>query len=220
MTLSEFTFKLIMIFLPGIITLTIVEQLTVHRATEPYRYFIYSLLFGFCCYFLYYPISLIPFLGMDFSFFKTLSSNKPNLDFKEIAIATLLAIPLGFIISIFDNKKVLNKIANLLNITNKFGEPDVWSYIMNSQEPEWVIVRDIENDLMYEGWVHAFSESGERDELFLRDVKVYTNKTAMELYETPGLYLPQSREKLTIEFPSLGFSEYKDRNTNNLEVKK
>lgn len=90
---------------------------------------------------------------------------------------------------------------------------------MNSQIPEWVIVRDIENDLMYEGWVQAFSDSTERDELFLRDVKVFTNKTADELYEIPGLYLPKSRENLTIEFPALKFSEFRKRRSNkNQEV--
>ena len=71
---------------------------------------------------------------------------------------------------------------------------------MNSNMPGWVVVRDIENDLAYEGWIHAFSVGNERDELFLRDVKVFTNKTAEELYAVPALYLPKNRESLTIEW--------------------
>jgi hypothetical protein len=54
--------------------------------------------------------------------------------------------------------------------------------------------------LMYEGYIYVFSVGNERDELFLRSVKVYTNKTAEELYAVPALYLPKNRESLTIEW--------------------
>jgi hypothetical protein len=137
---------------------------------------------------------------MNFYFVQSLSNNKLPLNFWEIFFATLLSIPMGFIVSLFINKKVLHKLAKKLKVSNKFGEIDVWSYIMNAQMPEWVVVRDIENDLMYEGWIQAFSDSTERDELFLRDVRVFTNKTAKELYEVPALYLPKNRKNLTIEF--------------------
>jgi hypothetical protein len=88
-------------------------------------------------------------------------------------------------------------------VTNKFGEIDVWSYILNAEIPGWVVIRDLEHDLMYEGWIQASSDSTEKDELFLRDVKVFTNSTAQQLYGVSGLYLPRSRENLTIEFPHL-----------------
>lgn len=215
MTLSEFTLRLILIFLPGLIAFIIIEQLTVHREIKPYRFVINSLLLGFLCYLLYFPISLIPFLKLDFTFTKILFDNNVILNFKEIFVSTILSIPLGFIMSFLINKKILHKIAKKLKVSKKFGDFDVWGYIMNSQTPEWVVVRDIENDLMYEGWIQAFSDSEGKNELFLRDVKVFSNKTAKELYEIPGIYLPQKRETLTIEFPSMGFSKYKDRTLNN-----
>lgn len=211
MSLSEFTLSIILTFLPGLIAFIIVEQLTVHNEVKPYRFVIYSLLLGFACYLLYYPLTLIPFLGLKFHFIQSLSNTKISLDFKEILVTTLLSIPLGLLVSFLINHKVLHKLGKLLKVTNKFGDLDVWSYIMNSQMPEWVVVRDIEKDLMYEGWIQAFSDSTERDEIFLRDVKVFTNKTAQLLYETPGLYLPKKRECLTIEFPSMKFSEYRER---------
>ncbi len=200
MSLSEFTLRILLIFLPGLISFIIIEQLTVHRETKPYRFFIYSLILGFLCYLLYYIISLKVFFNMNFYFVQSLSNNKLPLNFWEIFFSTLLSIPMGFIVSLFINKKVLHKLAKKLKVSNKFGEIDVWSYIMNAQMPEWVVVRDIENDLMYEGWIQAFSDSTERDELFLRDVRVFTNKTAKELYEVPALYLPKNRKNLTIEF--------------------
>jgi hypothetical protein len=210
MTLSEFSLRIILIFLPGLIAFIIVEQLTSHKEIQPFRLLLHSFLLGFLCYLIYYPISLISFLNLKFSFIQNLSDPKLSLNFWEILIATLISIPFGFIISFSIKKKVLHKIAERLHVTNKFGDLDVWSYIMNSEIPEWVVIRDIENDLMYEGYIKAFSDSSEIDELFLIYVKVYTNKTAEKLYEVPGLYLPQKREKLVIEFPEL-------KNTTNIK---
>lgn len=212
MTLSEFTLRIILIFLPGLIAYIIIEQLTVHKEIRPYRFFINSLILGFLCYLIYYPISLIS--NLEFNFIQSLLNNKASPDIKEILITILLSIPLGFIFSKLINRKILHKFAQKLKVTNKFADIDVWSLIMNSEIPEWVVIRDIENDLMYEGWVHFFSDSTERDELFLRDVKVFTNSTAQPLYEVPGLYLPRKRENLTIEFPAMKFSEYKERQMN------
>lgn len=219
MTLSEFTLRIILIFLPGLISFMITEQLTVHKETQTYRFFIYSLMLGFLCYLIYYLISLKVFLNSSFYFIQSLSNNQLPLNFWEIFWATMLSIPLGFLVSFFINKKILHKIAKKIGASKKFGDLDVWSYIMNSQMPEWVVVRDKENNLMYEGWVHAFSESTERDELFLKDVRVFTNDTAQELYEVPALYLPRNRDNLIIEFPTINFPvSKKKKNVKNQEV--
>ncbi len=220
MSFSDFTLRIILIFLPGLIAYIIVEQLTEHKEVKPYRFFINSFMLGFFCYLLYYPISLAPFLKLKFSFIKSLLDSKSPLNIEEILFATLLSIPLGFLFSTFLNKKILHRIAKKLKVSKKFGDLDVWSYIMNSQAPEWVIIRDLENDLMYEGWVQAFSDSTEKDELFLRDVKVFTNKFAQELYGVPGLYLPKKRENLIIEFPAMKFSKYQERQPNNKKEEK
>jgi hypothetical protein len=218
MTLSEFTLRIIFIFLPGLIASIIIEELTVHAETKPYRLFLNSLMLGLFCYFLYYLISLVPFFNLKFHFLQNLS--KLALDFKEIIIVTLISIPLGFLISLAINQKYLHKIAKKLHVSKKHGDIDVWSYLMNSKIPLWVVIRDMGNDLMYEGWVEAFSDSTEKDELFLVNVKVFRNSTAEELYEIPGLYLPKKREHLTIEFPSMTFERFKERQEpENKEVK-
>jgi len=82
---------------------------------------------------------------------------------------------------------------------------------MNSEKMEWVVIRDIKNDLMYEGWIKAFSDSTEKDEIFLRDVRVFKNSTSEELYDIPGLYLPSKGINLIVEFPTLEFTELINR---------
>ena len=76
---------------------------------------------------------------------------------------------------------------------------------------EWVVIRDPDQELMFEGWIELYSESHERDEFFLRDVKVYRNSTGVELYSTPGIYLPRKRTSLLVEFPRLPYTEYEAR---------
>lgn len=215
MELSEFTFRIILIFVPGLISFLIIDKLTIHKEFKIHQIIISSLILGFLCYFSYYlmlqVVKIVLKINIKFSFLQVLVDRNSTINLKEIVFVTIISIPIGFLSTFLLNYKVIVRIAHRLKISNKFGDIDVWSYIMNSKMPEWVIIRDIENDLMYEGWIEAFSDSTGVDELFLRDVKVYKNSTAEECYEIPGLYLPRKRENLIIEFPLLKFSEYKER---------
>lgn len=234
MQISEFTFRLILLFIPGIIACVIVDCLTIHKERKLHEILLYSLLFGFLCYFMYgatiYFLGFLKFLAellsqlnykLEFNFLRSLTDNSIKLDLKEIFIVTFLSIPVALLFSFLINYKILYRIAHKLNISKKYGDIDLWSYIMNmkTSESEWVVVRDVENDLMYEGWIQAFSDSSEKnDELFLRDVKVYRNLSGDLLYDIPALYLSRERKSLLIEFPSFKFSEFKDRQNKSKEV--
>ena len=232
MQISEFTFRLILLFIPGIIASIIVDCLTIHKERKLYEILLNSLLFGFLCYFMYgatiYLLSLLKSLAvllsqfnyeLEFNFLRSLTDNSIKLNLEEIFIVTVLSIPVALLFSFLINYKILYRIAHRLKISKKYGDIDLWSYIMNMEMPEWVVVRDIENDLMYEGWIQAFSDSSEKnDELFLRDVKVYRNSSGDELYDIPALYLSRERKSLLIEFPSLKFSEFKERQDKSKEA--
>lgn len=211
MELTEFSFRLLIFFLPGLIAYRIILELTLHKKSELSEQIINSLLLGFLCYAsyflilgLYKMVPCLPHPQSDLVFLRLLSDVKTAPDFKEVLFASFLALPIGFVGAKLINVYALNKFARALNITKKFGEKTVWGYLLNSPEPtEWVLVRDFENDLMYEGWIQAFSDDAEDNEIFLRDVKVFRNSTGQELYETPGLYIAKSRDKLAMEFRNL-----------------
>ena len=215
MEFSEFSLRIMLLFLPGIVSLLIIDNLTNHKEYKLYEKAIYSLIYSFFCYYLYYLLLIIYGfwfkVKIHFSFFDGLINNESVLDFNEIGYATIISIFVGFIFSAFINYKIVNKIARKIKITKKHAEVDVWSYLMNSEKMDWVVIRDIKNDLMYEGWIKAFSDSTEKDEIFLRDVKVFKNSTSKELYDIPGLYLPSKRVNLIVEFPTLEFSELINR---------
>ncbi len=206
MEFSEFTLRIILLFVPGVIALKIISKLTYYKENNIFTFIVDSMLLGFCCYFTYYLFVRIMDnydIQYPFTFFEALNSKKVKLDQNEIFNATLAAIFIGVVFSYIINYKVIIKIAHFCRGSDKHGDIDTLHYILNSKADysNWVIVRDIENDLMYEGWLTVCSEMTEKDELFLFDVKVYKNSTAQFYYETSGLYLPMKRDSLAIEFP-------------------
>jgi hypothetical protein len=50
--LKEFTFKLIILFFPGLLAFVLYDRLTVHKKVEPFYFVVNSLIFGILAYFL------------------------------------------------------------------------------------------------------------------------------------------------------------------------
>ena len=218
MEFSALTFRLLLLFLPGLVGFyLIVDKLTVHRRFKLHAVLLYSLLQGFGSYGVYglivWALLAARKIGTaDVVFFRAIRDAAIVVDFREVALVTGISVILGFIVSAFISHKLLYRFARRLRITRKFGDLDVWAFLMTSPDVSaWVIVRDLEQDLMYAGYVQLFSESGARDELFLRDVTVYRNSTAEERYQTPGLYLPRARRHLLIEFPFVRYDQQHSR---------
>lgn len=69
----------------------------------------------------------------------------------------------------------------------------------NIKEVVWVTVRDHKNDLVYDGWVQAFSNDSREAEMLLRDVSVYKNSNAERLYQVGALYVSRKSEDISIE---------------------
>ncbi len=206
MEVTQFTFKVVLVFIPGIIAHALIDKLTTHKEYKVHQIVINSLIYGFASYFGYYLVTLLPcpiFHSLPFSLPQNTQDNFSKIDFTEIGFASLSGVIVGLIFSLALNRKWIHFFAQKAGITKKFGDVDVWGYIMNAELPEWVIIRDIKNDLMYEGWIQAFSDGNERDELFLRDVKVFRNSTGEELYAMSGIYIAKKREDLIVEFRSL-----------------
>ncbi|PIE91802.1 hypothetical protein CO726_30110 [Bacillus fungorum] len=173
-------------------------------------FLLYSFILGLASYFLLYLIiafnnfivtikGLIP--TWKVSFLNSLINKQSSIDIKEVVIATGLSIILAFLISAALNHKLLHKFAKKTGISKKFGQLDVWSYVFDSPDIGWIIIRDLENDLMYQGWVEAFSDTYDNNELFIRDVDVYRNSTAQKLYSMQGIYITKDKADLMIEFP-------------------
>ena len=129
MQISEYTFRLFLIFLPGIISYSIIITLTVHEKVSPFKMVLNSFIFGFICYLLYYSVTLL--FKTPFSFFNYLVDSSYALNFDEILIVATCSVPIGLGFTALISHKVIFKIAHLFKISHKIGEPGVWSYLMN-----------------------------------------------------------------------------------------
>lgn len=97
------------------------------------------------------------------------------------------------------NFKLLNRVAQRLRVSDKYGDENLYHYFLNSKEIEWVYVRDIENNLTFQGCVVSFSENAVCQEIVLRDVVVYRFSDSAKLYSMEKLYLSRELGKLLIE---------------------
>jgi hypothetical protein len=124
------------------------------------------------------------------------------IDYLEIGYATILSIIVGLVSGIFYNRKIVFKVARFFRITKHYGDDDVWSYVMNSDDVKWLFVRDHKVGLVYYGALSVFSESDDKRELLLDDVDVFSNADGKKLYHIDSLYICRDDNELTLEVPN------------------
>ena len=201
--MTELTLRLALLFLPGIICALLVEKLVPTSAWSTARLALCALVLGLACYLIYAVVETV-FAGQwppSVDILGSLANNEP-LDFSEILLATALAPIVALGVSFALNKHWINRLAKTLDVSNRFGDIDVWARTFNSRvlQDAWVVVRDFDRDLALEGWVNAFAETHDVNELLLRDVRIYQSSTSKFLYEVDSMYLTRPKDKLTIEF--------------------
>jgi hypothetical protein len=199
--LTQFTFNLILIFIPGLIIYFIFENYTSHKDdTKGYNVIIVSLLAGFFCYtvylFILFVISLFTKVPVDHKIINCLFHGGAA-PVKDIFLASILAVILGVILITLENKKIIYTLLSWGTGSNKIGN-NIWQYAMS--KAGWVRIRDIEKDRLYEGWIMGWSEITEKTEVLLVDVKIYKNSTLELLDEPQSLVLRNDTAEFVVEF--------------------
>jgi Family of unknown function (DUF6338) len=207
MDISNLLLKVLWILTPGIISSIILDEAVHLKDRSPFRFFIRSWILGAFNYMVFSIIASYGIWELNSLDFRDLLLEKQtveNLRLKEMGTLVLISVGLGFFSSFLITKKALFWILHKFSITNKFGDNDVWSFIHNSKENTgWIILRDHNLNLYYQGWVQAFSESHEENEILLRNVEVFKNDTGELIYSVPGMYIARNKSDLTLEFPVL-----------------
>lgn len=195
MDLNEFVIKLIFLLIPGIIGSIIYRKLKANKEKKTWEDFLEVFLFSFFSY---------AILGLT-STLKNLEvlskSSSSNINWIEIFWASIISFFLAYIAAFFHNYKLVNKLGRLIKVTKCFGDDDVWEYLHNSPDVDWVLVRDHKFDLIYFGNIIAFSESKKKRELILRKVSVHRNSTGEYMYNMEAIYFSKDACDFTIEIP-------------------
>lgn len=204
--------KIVIFLIPGILSMIILERLITHKKIEFDRFATYSIVLAFFTYILHYllwySIYILytmlrwnePIIEVPELFINRFLNDMNMLDMFNVISVSIVGIVLSSILAYIINNKFINRIGQLLNITSKFGDESVWDFFHNKPKKDWVVVRDLRNDIMYYGWISIYSDYGnENDELILQNVAVYKNSTAELMYEVDEIYIAEKRENLRIE---------------------
>jgi hypothetical protein len=215
---DEFGLRLFVIFLPGLLGHYLLAALTVHRTYALAEVVLRALLIGLISY-----LPLIPIVGDQLFVVQFLAD--PDVarttGAEALLQAGLATIPSVFLSSLWAlacNRKLLVRAARLLRITKRTGEIDVWGFSFNSDLPNWVVVRDLNNNLMYEGWAKCFSDDGHARELLLGDTRVSQNDSGKPLYNLPAIYLPLDGSCFSVEWTQAAFDKSLWKNRDVMEA--
>jgi hypothetical protein len=209
--MNELAVTIGLISLPGLIATILADKLVVHIVRwEAFKYAVYTFVFGLGSYAALQALVLLlhlgerhlPFLPSEEPILATwavLTTKGAQPALAEIVWATTLAPVVATVAILLGNRKWLNRVAQALRVSAKYGDENLYSYYLNLQGVEWVYVRDLPNDLSYRGIIHSFSETQQIQELVLREATVFQNKEGVELYSVPMLYLSQPLGSFIIE---------------------
>lgn len=212
--MNELAVAIAIVLLPGLIASVICDKIVVHSVRwDGFKYSIYSFLFGICSYLLLQmliyaclatsKIDIAPFtidkpiLGV----WSIIGNQKSQISLLEVTLSTALSPLVAIIAAGIINFKILNKLAQKLKVSSKYGDENLFSFFLNSKEVSWVYVREKGAGLTYCGHVVSYAESDKIQELVLSNVKVFDYETSDELYETSLIYLSKSVGAFTIEVP-------------------
>lgn len=207
--MNELLIVITLIFFPGIIAAIICDKITVHKQWTQFKYLLYSFILGISSYaFLQLIIYLYNFIAgcytLNWEFYHltiwdSLLNSNYSINKFELLFGTLASIVVAYLFAYIVNHKILNGLARKLRVSTKYGDENLFSYYLNTENIVWVYVRDIKNNLTYQGVVVAFSETGNKQEIVLSDVTVYRYEDSARLYDVPTMYLSEESDSFIIE---------------------
>ena len=104
---------------------------------------------------------------------------------------------------------------NKLGASNMTSNMEVWDdFFATPRENSIVVVRDLNNNLMYYGAINYYSigMTSRMVALHMTDVDVFQNDTAEKLYNVNELYLPFHSDSMTVEFPNFSIQNKGENN--------
>ena len=220
--MNQLVVTLIVILLPGIIANVICDKIAVHSKWTSFKFSLYALVLGIFSYVslqvIYYALDIYrecKLFGVSWTHLSVwdISTNgKAGIPAKEVFFASLLSLPVSFFAAFLINRKVFFKFGSKIGVTSKYGDENLFSYYLNAKEIDWLYIRDIENNLTYQGRIVSYSENEQMQEVFMSDVTVFRYEDSAELYSVPSVYISKEIGKFSIEaVPNELLGEENDR---------
>lgn len=210
--MNELFVAVAVILFPGLISAVICDKITVHASKwDHFKFAVYAFIFGVTCYLLIqvavYAWAVARWItcGSEgwpdtrLRVWSIVTSQERDIALAEVFWATVVSPVVAGLAAWSANSKLLTSIAAQLSISNKYGDENLFTYVLNSPDTDWVYVRDIATKLTYQGRVGSFSEANDLQEIVLYDVTVYGYEDSDEYYSVPFVYLSKARGDFVIE---------------------
>jgi hypothetical protein len=200
---------LVLIFIPGILCYGVVASLASKRSRDNTTIFLQIFMYGVTSYMAlavcnYLSPSATAYLGVrleDIALLNPSSIEKSGIRPIPIAAASVVGISAGILVTLNINFGLLMRLCRLTGITKRFSDPDVWSFLLGSNDTDkWVTIRHQARGHIYQGYIRSFSAGGQDRELVLELVQVYDLDAAEKVGEIPILYLAFKKDDLVLEF--------------------
>lgn len=211
--ITEFTFCIAIVFLPGIIAFIIVDNFTNHGETKIHHWIVYSFLLNLASYCIFRVLANLANLLFNYNIelwtFEKLFGKNLSIDYYQIFLTSVIAIIIGFLLSFLLNNKYFYKFVCWLSCSDRLDGIDVFEAIMRDKTiGNWVTMHDYERDKIFDGFIQKWSTNYDIREIYLRDVRVYQLSTGNFLYSTPALVLAKKSELLYIELHGEQYSDF------------
>lgn len=209
MPLNDTVLALVLTFIPGILCYGVASSLAVKRERNIITIFLQIFMYGVAAYLILalfcqdFPKAAaeLHVNAGDIPLLNPSHIGKSVLDPLTITAASVVAVVLGLMIAVNVNLSLLMRLCRRMRLTNRFSDPDVWSFVLNSKDIDnWAIIRLPSRGLIYQGYVRAFSAGDKERELVLTQVQVFDYTTAEQLGdEVPIMYISLEKENLLME---------------------
>lgn len=216
MGIDELTFRLLVLFFPGLICNLLVTRYTSGEHGAGFLFFIRSFVFGLCAYVVFYAGEYL-WVSLPWTEHGAAGSgiigrlSEGPVRLHELAIVTLLALVEALLLILNSSKRWLTRFLDHLNLIDGLDEEEVWEFALRANRElagaegreSWVRVHDLKLDLLYEGWADVFSRRRTRSavrELILHDVRVFDRASGQlrQRLDYP-LYVARKNDEIMIE---------------------
>jgi hypothetical protein len=158
---------LVLIFIPGILCYGVVSNLASKRNRDNTTVFLQIFLYGVSSYMVlamgsHVSPMIAAHLGVRFDNIALLNPfaiERSGIDPLPIAAASVVGVLQGILITININHSLLMRLCRFIRLTKRFSDPDVWSFLLNSNDTDnWVTIRHTDEDIYIRATYVVFRE--------------------------------------------------------------
>jgi len=209
--MNELAVSIAIVLFPGLISTVICDKIAIHgRDWRTFKYGVYSFIFGVLSYAIVqlllsawqiadFVLVGTPVLFTRLRVWSLASTQHADIALWEVCAASAVAPIIAFVATTISEHKWLTRLAQRLHVSNKFGDENLFSYYLNSDEVQNVYIRDPNVNQTYAGRVLEYSETDHIQEVVLSGVTVYDYEGSQPLYSLPTMYLARPIGTFTIE---------------------